>query len=270
MPAQEYYWTDDDGDHDFENPTGKNWKTAAGVAAGAGVYPGSAAADSIVFPSWAAGAPTVNVDQSANANGIVNVTVEDGYLYGVGTNEAPLVLKAAGSPVWTFKGTTQGESGELWIVATNAALTTVNILNTSALHLVSVVAMTTVNVVGGNVTFDSSLAGNTNAGVTTLNAGIAGNVAQPQVVVDCPVITALNNRGAKISWRSGTIGAYNNYSGTFECAGSQTARTLTASTCYGGVMDFRTGVAGKITLTAALAYKGGQVYWDAGENLQRS
>jgi hypothetical protein len=55
MAATTWYWTNDDGDGDIENPTGTNWRTAAGVPAGAGVFPGSLFADSVVFPAWASG-----------------------------------------------------------------------------------------------------------------------------------------------------------------------------------------------------------------------
>lgn len=271
MSATTFYWTDDDGDHDIENPTGNNWKTAAGVAAGAGVYPGSAFADGVVFPSWAAGAPTTNINQSDSANGIVNLTVEDGYAYGGGTREAPMIWKVAGSPVWTFRG---DDHGDLYLVSTAAALVTVNVLKTKssadALHLVPVVAITTLNVAGGNLVLDSALAGNTSAGAATINTSLVSGVALPQVAVDCPITTVLTNRGAKVTWKSGTITALNNYSGDFLCAGSLTARTLTASTCYGGSIDLRTGVPGTITLTAAIAYQGGAIYFDLGENLQRS
>jgi len=271
MPAQTYYWTDDDGDGDFENPTGTNWRTAAGVAAGAGVYPGSAQADNVVFPSYAAGAPSVNVDQSANANGITNVTVEAGYAYAAGTREAPLYLKVAGAATWTFKGSSHGD---IWIVSGTAAITALNILKTAsssdALHLAFSHAVTTANVTGGNIWFDDALFGVSSVGEATLNVSTQSGGSQPNLRVFAPVTTVLNNYGGKVYWNAGTVTAFNQYEGTFTCEESVTARTLTASACYGGTVDLRTGIPGTITLTAPIAYKGGSIYFDVGENLQRS
>jgi len=271
MAAQTLYWTSDDGDGDFNNPTGNNWRTAAGVAAGAGVYPGSAFVDSIVFPSYAAGAPSVNMNQSANANGIASLTVEDGYAYAIGTRENPLYIKVAGTATWTFKG---NDHGDIWLVSGTAAITALNILKTSsssdALHLAFSHAVTAVNVTGGNVTFDDVLFGISSAGAATLDASKQAGGSQPILRILAPVTTCLGNYGAKIYWNAGTIAELNNYDGTFTCEESVTVRTLVASTCYGGTVDLRKGVPGKITLTAAIKYYGGNIYFDVGESLQRS
>jgi hypothetical protein len=276
MAAGTYYWTDDDGDGDVENPTGNNWRTAAGAAMGAGHYPGELFADSVVYPSWAAGPPTVNIDQGDSACGIVNLTIEDGYGWGMGTRELPTVWKCASTPVWTVTA-----SGELpiYLVATTVALTKVNVQKTAeiadALHLVSVVAITVLNVQAGYVTLDAQLAGNVNAGATALNAYMIPGLAQPEIVIDAPVGT-LSNRGAKVTWKSGAVGPLIHYSGSFLCAGSLAARTLAAaSKVYGGLVDLTTGVPGTITLgvgtlVGAIAYLGGEIRWDVGENLQRS
>lgn len=252
-----YYWTDDDGDGDFENPTGNNWRTAAGVAAGAGVYPGSAQADNIVFPSYAAAAPSVNVDQSANANGITNLTVEDGYAYAIGTRENPLYLKVAGSATWTFNG---NDHGNIWIVSGTAAIATLNILKTAssddALHLVFSHAVTAANLTGGTVWFDDTLFGVNSAGVVTLNASNQVGGSQPVLRLLAPVTTALNNRGAKIYWNVGTLTKVNQYDGTTTAEEGVTARTLTNCDYYGGTLDLRTGVADKVTVTNAIAMYG--------------
>ena len=354
-----YYWTDDDGDHDFENPSGNNWKTAAGVSIGNGtaktftvatttdvltatshglvpgqavrltttdtlpdglsllttyyagaidgndfklystaakgvagstdqvtiddagtgthtvtplLYPGVAAADAIIFPSYAAAAPSVSMNQASNPNGINNLTVEDGYAYGIGTRENPLYLKQAAAGTWTFKG---NDHLDIWIVSGTTAVAVVRVLDCStsyAIHLAfGTAAATLADVTAGSVVFESSLFGVTSLGVATLNTSKQVSGAQPSVTVDCPVTTALNNYGAVVDWVSGTIANLSNYDGTFRCSKSTAARTLTASTCYGGTVDFRTGVKGVLTLTAAIKFDGGSSpLWDFGESLQRS
>jgi hypothetical protein len=263
------YYTDDDGDHDIQNPTGNDWKTAAGVAAGAGVYPGSAQADNVLFPSYAAAAPTVNVNQSANANGWINLTVEDGYTPGLGTREAPLYAKVAGTATWTFEG---DDHGNIWMVTGTAALTVLNITKCksgSELHFSFSHAPVTTHVTAGTVFFEPTLFGVATAGLVTLNISKQASGTQPTVYIG-GAVTTLNVFGGKVYWLAGTITTLNMYAGEFRCEKSTTARTVTNSNCYGGTVDFSTGVPGRITLTNPIAYKDGEVRWDRGESLQRS
>ena len=276
MAAQTYYWTDDDGDHSFINPTGNNWRTAAGVAAGAGVFPGSVQADNLLLADYAAAAPSVAIDQSGTyaattttSLGILNVTVEDGYAYALGTKESPFGVEVAATAVWTFKG---NDHGDIWMFGDTAAVAAVHVLDcsSSGIHLAfGTTICTLANIMAGTVYLEPSMHGVTSLGVTTLNCAAQPNGSQPTIYIDAPV-TTLNNYGAVIEWRAGTIGTLNNYGGTTRCEKSTTARTLTASNCYGGTVDFRTGKPGTITLTGAIAYKGGEILWDIGESLQRS
>jgi hypothetical protein len=201
--------------------------------------------------------------------GVLNVTVEDGYAYALGTREAPLALEVAATAVWTFKG---NDHGDLWLVGDTAAVAAVHVLDcsSSAIHLAfGTTICTLANITAGTVYLEPSLIGITSLGVTTLNCWQQSNGSQPTVYIDAP-ITTLNNYGAIIEWRAGTIGTLNNYAGEIRCAKSTTARVLTASNCYGGTVDFRTGKPGTITLTGAIAYKGGDILWNIGESLQRS
>jgi len=271
--AADYYWVGTDADGDFINPTGNNWESSTGVVAGADKYPSLANADSIIFPPWGAHAVTANLDNSGRTGSIVNVTVQDGFpAYAIGTHQDPLYLKMSGSPALKFES---ADAGDMYFAFGTTAVASCNVLRTGdsddALHLIfGATICTLLNVLGGTVVLDAALFGVTNLGATTLNVGKQASLAAPNLTLDAPVGTMLNNRGGIIDWISGTLDELKNYSGTFRCERSTTARTLTASTIYGGVVDFRTGVPGTLTLTAAIAKLGGEVYWDDGESLQRS
>jgi hypothetical protein len=272
MAAQTYFWTDADADHDFENPTGNNWVTENGTAAGAGVYPGSVQADHAIFDGRADAAPSVNLDQSANANGLLSVQVLEGYTFGLGTQEAPFYFKAAAGCAVTVNAT---EHGNLWLVSGTNAVAALNILATStdkdAVHIVfGAAACTLANVTTGNVWFDASLFGVASAGIVTLNLTNQPDMAAPAVVLAAPVTTALNRWGGTCRWDAGTIALLNGYAGLLYAYRSLTARTLSSGTNWDGTTDLRTGKPGTITLTAPIAYKGGEILWEPGENLQRS
>jgi len=270
--AASYYWTGDDDDGDFQNGTGNNWDSSTGTAAGAGNYPSKANADSIVLPSWGSYDIDTNVNNSAATGSIVNVTVEDGFAHAVGSRAVPLYLKMSGSPALKFDS---DDHGDIYLLTGTTAVASCNVLKTAdsedALHLgFGSTICTLLNVLGGTVVLDATLFGVTNLGATTLTVAKQEALAAPNLMLAAPVATMLTNRGGVIDWIAGTVDELKNHDGTFRCEKSTTARTLTASTCYGGVVDFRTGVPGTITLTADIAYLGGEVYWDFGENLGRS
>ena len=269
-----YYWNGDAADGDHQND--ENWAEADGAALASSVpYPGGKTGvdDSIVYPSWATHAVTTNLDNSASDGTIVNVTVEDGFpAYAIGTRENPLYLKMGGSPALKFDS---ADHGDIYLVTGTAAVVSCNVLKTAAsddaLHLAfGGTICTLLNILGGTVVLDAALFGVTNLGATTMNVGKQTVLSPPNVALAAPIGTMLNNRGGIIDWLAGTVDELKNFSGTFRCEKSTTARTLTASTIYGGVVDFRTGVPGTLTLTAAIAKLGGEVYWDDGESLQRS
>lgn len=269
--AADYYWVGTDADGDFQNPTGNNWVSSAGVVAGAGIYPSVANADSIILPDYGAYAITTNLNNSGATGSIVNFTRRQGFGYAVGTAQNPLYLKLSGSPAFRFE---DDSSGDMYIITGTTAIAALHVLKTGssadALHLVMSNAATVANISAGNVKLDASLFGVSSAGVVTLNLSKQSGGAQPVVTSRAPITTALNNYGGKFYWNEATIAALNNYAGAFSCERSTLARILSASTCFGGTVDFRTGVPGTITLTAAIAYKGGMIYWDIGESLQRS
>ena len=261
MAAKTYFWTGTDGDGDIENPTGNNWVEENGTPAGAGVYPGSVQADHVVFDGRALAAPLLNLDQAANANGILDLAVRKGFAFALGAIAAPLVWKiAAGSPVWRFEGT---EHGALYLVATTAALAEVHVMATpdddaSALNLVTAVAVTEMRVIGGRVLLPKSLFGVTAAGVATLNVAAKPNAAAPIVRSWQPVTTVLNLHGGDFYWNEGALTQYYNFGGALRCQDSTIARTMTSGTQYAGSTDLRTGKSGTITLTNPLVYDGGQ------------
>ena len=269
--AATYYWKGTDADGDFRNTTGNNWVNSTGTVAGAGKYPSLAYADTIILPDFGAYAITTNLNNSAAAGSIVAFTRQQGFAYGFGTVQNPLYLKLSGSPVFRFEDDSEGD---MYLITGTTAISALHVLKTGssddALHLVTSHAVTTANITAGNVVLDSSLFGVASTGIATLNLSKQSGGSQPTVTSHAPVTTALNNYGGKFYWNEVTIGALNNYDGTFSCEKSTIARTLTASTCYGGTVDFRTGKPGTITLTAPIAYKGGAIYWDLGESLQRS
>ena len=238
-----------DGD-DFTVVT--DWQTLAGAAAAE--YPGQNQADDIVFGAWAAAALTVNVNQSANPNGITNVTVDDRMAYAIGSATAPLYLKVAGAATWTFKGSSHGD---IYIVNGTAAITALNILKTSsssdALHLAFSHAVTAANITGGIVWFDDALFGVSSAGVGTLNCSKQSGSSQPTLRLLAPVTTALTNRGGKVFWNAGTLTLVNQYSGTLTGEESATARTLTNANVYSPLLDLRTGIPDIITVTNPIA-----------------
>jgi len=268
-----YHWYGADSGNEGKFETAANWYTPAGVVSTE--YPGQNQADNIVFDAWAAHAmdAAADLDQSANPNGIEDVTFQDSFgAYAVGTRKNPLYLKLAATPELKFNS---AGAGDIYLVTGTTAVTACNVLRTGssddALHLVfSSTICTLLNVTGGTVVLDSELFGVASLGATTFNIGKQAALAAPNVMLSAPVATLLNNRGGNVDWLAATIADLKNYDGTFRCAKSTAARTLTASTIYGGVVDFRTGVPGTLTLTAAIAYLGGEVRFDYGENLQRS
>lgn len=276
--AATYYWAGTDAEGYYKNATGNNWVNAAGTVAGAGKYPGLANADSIVFPSWAVHALSANAVDDADLNNaaltgsIVDITVDDGFAHAIGSRQYPLYLKMSGSPALKFDS---DDHGDIYLLTGTTAVASCNVLKTAdsedALHLgFGSTICTLLNVLGGTVVLDATLFGVTNLGATTLTVAKQEALAAPNLMLAAPVATMLTNRGGVIDWIAGTVDELKNHDGTFRCEKSTTARTLTASTCYGGVVDFRTGVPGTITLTADIAYLGGEVYWDFGENLGRS
>lgn len=275
MAAKTFFWVGGDATPDFENPVGTNWEEENGTAAGAGVYPGSAFADSIVFDGRAKCAPSVKLNQSANANGIVNLEVRDGYAFGLGTQEDPFYIKAAGAGVWTFNGQ---DHGELFIIGGTAAVADVRILKTPApttdvpawLHLVfGGVIATLAQVIGGAVRFEKSLFGVTSLGITTFNVGQGPSGSEPVWYLHAPV-TTLNRWAGQGWWNDGLIGTLNGYGGTLRRDQTLAALTVTTPKNYGGTMDFRCGVPGRTTLTNPILVAGGEVLFDFGESLQRS
>lgn len=275
MPAKTYHWTGEDATPNIENPVGNNWREEDGTAAGAGVFPGSAQADNVIFDGRALAAPALNLNQDDSAFGILDLTVGEGYRFGIGAIDAPLVWKiAAGSPVWRFES---DEHGALYIVATTAAIAEVHVVRTpddenSALSLLAAdAAITLMNITGGRVNLPATMAGETSAGVATMNVDVRPDAPIPVVRSWAAVATALNLRGGEFRWNQGTLTQLNNYGGTLACKESVLARTMTNGTQYDGLTDLRTGEVGKITLTNPFQYKGGgHPLFDIGTLLQSS
>jgi len=248
-----YYWT---GLNSGLFTLASNWQTAAGVTATE--YPGQAQADAIVFDSRATAALSSGLNQSANANGISSVDWAD-YPFDLGTLAAPLVLKMV-TGTWALRNT---GNYALWLVnSASGATITATMTAGYDVHLVSAGALT-LSVSGGAVELESALFG-------------ISNVA-PTLNIDGTATVTLESGGGTVNlysgtvyWNVGTITTLNNYGSTYLCNQSFTARTITTPISYGGVTDLRTGVPGTITLTNPIAYKGGTIYWDIGENLQRS
>ena len=269
-----YYWAGTDADEDYQNGTGGNWVSSTGVVAGAGLYPGKTAAhaDSIVLPSYAESAITVNVDNSAGGGTIVDVTVEDGFAFAIASRAAPLYLKSAGTGVWRFDSE---DNGDIYIVSGTAAVAAIHVLRTSssddALHLVfGGAAATLANIMGGNVTFDTNLFGVTNLGVATVNVNRQSGGSEPTVNIDAPVGTALNVYDGAVYWNGGTVTLLDERGGVVSCEKSTTARTLTNANFRGGTLDLQTGVAETVTVTNPIAVLGGDtqnIRWDIGQTV---
>lgn len=257
-----------DGD-DFEVAT--DWQTLAG--ADAGEYPGENQADNIFFTSRMAAALSANVDQSANPNGIENMTVERGAAYAIGTAAAPLTLKLATTPELVFNNDKSGCTVHLVTKTVGVTKCTVNRTGSSAdaLHLVyDDVACTLMDIFGGNITLDEYLNQLDNLGVVTLNVltGAAGQ--SPTLTLWAPVTTVLNIYSGTVFWMAGTLTKVNMYGGALYATRSTRARTLTNLDYYGGILDLRCGIADRITVSNAVAIKGepgGSIFFDVGQTI---
>ena len=256
-----------DGD-DFEVAT--DWQTLAG--ADAAEYPGENQADNIFGTSRMAEALSANADQSANPNGIENVTVERGAAYAIGTAAAPLTLKLAATPELVFNNDKSG--CKVYLVTKTVAVTkcTVNRTGSSddALHIVYDDSICTLmDIFGGKITLDEYLNELDNLGVTTMNVDTGSAGQSPKVTLWAPV-TTLNIYSGTVYWMSGTLTKVNMYGGQFYGTRSVRARTLTDMDYYGGLVDLRTGVADVITVTNPIAVKGepgGNIFFDVGQTI---
>ena len=258
MAADTYYWTGDAADGDYRNTLGNNWVLlSTKAAAAAEAYPGKTDADTIIFPSWAAGAPTTNLDNSGTTGSVVSVTVQPGYAYAIGTVENPLYLKTSGSPVWTFDS---ADAGDIYLMSGSGTVATVYVNQTGdgddALHLAFVTAAATaVYVASGNVTFDDTLFYATAAGVVTLTTYSQASRTSPVVTVRAPVTTKLVARAGTVYWEKGTITNTDVQGATVTAERSSTGPTLTNATYYGGKLLLATGGA-NLTVSNAISVKG--------------
>lgn len=258
----DYWWTGDT-DGDFEKTT--NWKDEDGTAAAD--YPGNSQADNIWFTARAASNLDTNTDQSANANGIMDVHVLDGFAKKIGSSTAPLILKSATTPEWDFCG---DDFDEIWMVSASGTVTLVTITKGNGdaddFHLAFVTnACTEMNVVGGEVTLDKLILTSTSAGVATLEVAGGNFDSSPEVILECPVTTSITQRDGTVYWKQGTITQLYGKGGTFSCERSRIARTLTNATLEKGhYADFWTGDPSAITFSNALNVDGGTLRLDIG------
>lgn len=234
-----------------------DWQTLAGAAAAE--YPGQNQADNIFLTDRMAEALSAHVDQTANPNGIENVTVERGAAYAVGSAAAPLTLKLAATPELVFNNDQSG--CEVYLVCKTVAVTKCIVNRTGssadALHIVYDDAICTLmNILGGNITLDEYLNQLDNLGVTTMNVDTGAAGQSPTVALHAPV-TTLNLYSGTVYWMSGTLAKVNLYGGQLYATRSVRARTLTNMDYYNGLLDLRTGVPGALTITNSVVVKGG-------------
>jgi len=253
--------------NDFTTAT--DWQSAAG--ADAAEYPGQNQADHVVVGSRMAEALDTHVDQSANPNGIENVTVEREAPYALGTRAAPLTLKLVSTPELMFASEQAG--CEIFMVTKTTAVTKCTVVQTASsddgLHLVfDDAACTLMDILGGNVTLDDYLNQLGSEGVATLNVETGPGGQAPVVSIHVPVTTVLNVYSGTVYWNAGTLTQINLYGGQLYANRSQVARTCTNLTYYGGVGDFRTGATGCLTFSNAIVVKAAdtsQLYFDGGQ-----
>ena len=215
-----------------------------------------ASSDHIIFPSWAAGPPTVNVNRSASTGSVRNVTVEPGYAYGIGTRENPLFLKSSVSPTWTFNS---ADAGDMYVMS-SGAVSTVNVLQTGdgddALHLAFArKSATSMYVTSGNVTLDASLFYTASSGVGTLRIDKQDNRPEPVVAVESQVKTKLLSRGGTAHVVKGTMAHVVVQGGTVTAERSYTGLVITASTYYSGKLFLKTSGENP-TVSNAISVKG--------------
>jgi len=249
MATYHWYGADSGNEGDFE--VAANWYTPSGTVATE--YPGENQTDHIVFDDRAANDLDTNTDQSANPNGIANITVKDGFSYAIGAASEPLILKLAGSPAWLFNGE---DHGDLYLVGTTTAVASCHVIKTAesddALHLVFAdSAATAVRVSNGTVHFDALLGGQSSSGVATLIVAEQGTSTEATVILDAPIGTNLILHAGVVYWLGGTVTALTQYDGTFTAERAPAGPTLTDATFYGGTLKLETGGA-DLTITNAI------------------
>jgi len=266
MASETFYWHGADEDGDYQNAVGNNWvKASDGQVAGAGVYPGAGAGDtdSIVLPAWAAGDLTANLDNSDSAGVVVNITVQSGFKYAVGTARNPLYVKQHTSGTWTFDS---ADAGDMYLMSGTGTVAAVYVNQTNsgddALHLAFVTnPAASVYVVSGNLTLDAALFFTASAGVDTLLVFGQTNRPAPVVNLRAPVTTNLLAQAGTVYWESGTITQATIQGGVVTAERSLAGPTLTDATYYAGSLLLRTAGA-DLTITNPISVKGD--VWAAG------
>ncbi len=275
MATYSWYGNTTDSEGEFEEVA--NWRDAVGAASAE--YPGENQADDIIFDGQAAvdlsaegnGATAqADMDQtgSSSKNGITDLTVKDGFTYGIGGPRCPLILEVEATPAWRFNS---NDHSDIYIVSVGGTVASFEVLKTNsnddALHLAFADnAATAGRIVSGNVTFDAELGGQTASGIGTLIVDGDDANPDPVVIIDCAVSTNLIVRSGTVYWRKGTLTQLEVYGGEFSARRSTTGPTLTDALVYGGTADLRTSGA-DLTITNAIEYFGGTVKWNPGQTI---